>query len=301
MNRFIHIPILSCLLMLAVCPGCISEREPFVLLLDDSYTLRLLGTKEDGFTAPDGIAAESEHVLYLADQGGAALLKWTRENGAEILCGAEAGLVSPESVVRGRDGTLFFTDDSAGGVRRFTPGGATSLLAGPKQGLISTEGIVIAPDGALLVGEGSTGAVFRVTQAGSVSVYIPAGQRIEKVEAMAFDEAGNLYIADDSRKKILIVEQDHEPRVLLDSIDGIKAPESLAYHAGNLYITDGEAGKLYRWSRAAEELETIAIFHGELRAIQGVAVSDNGTIFLTVQCWQPSAGYLFALEPARRQ
>lgn len=274
-------------------PGCISDREPFVLLLDETYSLRLLCTNRDGLDSPDGIALESDDRIVIADR---EPLRWTEGRGCERLSGPDSGIASPESIVRAGDGTFYMTDDSAGGVWRLDAGGGCAPLAGPGGSLPSTEGIVIAPDNTLLVGDGARGAIFRVTRAGSVSTYIAPGNAIKKAESMVFDEAGNLYIADDAQKQIFIVEPGLEARVLLGSIDGIKSPESLAYYNGHLIIADSETGKLLRWSSARQTLDTIAIFHGNLKDIQAIAVSERGSLYVTVRSRNPKAGYLFKFE-----
>jgi hypothetical protein len=49
-----------------------------------------------------------------------------------------------------------------------------------------------------------------------------------------------------------------------------------------LYITDDQAGKLYRWT-PSEGLTTIARFAGRLKNVQGVTVASDGAILVTIQ------------------
>ena len=287
----------TALVLCVLCgAGCISEREPFILLLDGGYSLQLLDTGTNTFESPDGITVASERVAYFTGHHGGTLWRWSPGEGSVMLCDSTAGLASPESIVRTPDGMLYLTDDTAGGLWQCDSTGTLSLLAGPERGLTSTEGIAITPDGALLVGDGMARTIFRVTRAGSVSVFLGPAAGIEKAEAMVFDEQGTLYVADDVQGKVFMVEPDHAPRVLLDGTADIGMPESLAFHHGCLYVTDGANGKLYRWSRARHSLETIAIFHGYVQDVQSIALSDRGSIFVTIRSADPNTGYLFKLE-----
>jgi streptogramin lyase len=280
--------------------ACLSEDEPFILLLDDSYSLQLLATNEDGFAAPDGILIDSGNTLYLADEGGSAIRRWTPGEKAITLYDSASGLRSPEDMVRDASGTIYVTDDSCGGLWRFSAGGSLSLVAGPDRGLRSTEGIAIAPDGSILAGDGESGTVFRVTPEGSVSVFLGPERGIRKPEGLVYDENGNLYIADDEQDTIFKLDTSGCLHVLLDSRDGIGAPESIAYRRGDLFITDNETGKLFRYAIAEEALHTIAVFHGNLEALQGIAVSDQGTICMSVHGRHSEASYLFELRPGNR-
>jgi|AMFO01.1.fsa_nt_gi sugar lactone lactonase YvrE len=281
---------------LAALSSCLSQQEPFIVVLDDAYSLRLLATNEDGFAAPDGLLLLPGGEIVLADEVGSAVSIWKDGMVTRSLCNSTSGIISPEDLVRDANDDIYFTDDSAGGLWRIDAAGKLDLVAGPEDGLLSTEGIASAPDGTILVGDGKQHKIFRVTRRGEVTVFAGEEYHIEKAEAMAFDEKGNLFIADDESDVVYEISSDGILRHVIDGDDGLQAPESMCYRNGVIYLTDDAAGEVLGYDLAAGKLHIIAVFHGVLHRVQGITVDEQGNIFVTVHDWPPKESYIFVLE-----
>ncbi len=271
------IPLLATLAMLSFPV----RQSGLALFMDDNGEAAIMAISADGFTAPDGIAWHNNQ-LYLADEGGNAVLLRTMNKEIHRLADADAKIQSPEDVVVHADGTIFFTDDDAGGLWQINAAGAVSQLADKSQGLMSTEGLAIAPNGNLIVGDGEAHAIFEVTRQGEVSVFLGPEAGISKPESLVFDGAENLYIADNRENIVYRLDRDHKLQTLITARDGLTQPESICYHDGNLYITDDEAGKLYCYT-PRDGLRTLAVFAGRLKYVQGITVGPEGSLLITVQ------------------
>ena len=210
-----------------------------------------------------------------------ALEEWNKNDGLKKLAAAGFGFKSPEDLVIDSQDNIFFTDDDAGGLWEFTAEGKPRLVAGKDKGLISTEGIALAPDGSILVGDGEQHKIFRVTREGGVSEFLGSSSGITKPESMVFDDKGGLYIADNEDNVLYLLDTNHQLHRIVDRQETF-SPETIFFARGALYITDSQHGKLYVYS-PSDELRTIAAFTGQLKNVQGVTVSDQGDIYLSVQ------------------
>lgn len=265
-----------------------------VVILGNAYTAEIVATQDDGFSSPDGLNWH-RGMLYVADEGGSAVRRWTPGDRPETLADDSAGIASPEDLVIDADGAIFFTDDTAGGLWRINRSGQVARIAGPEAGLVSTEGIALAPDGSVLVGEQS-GRVFRVDGQGGVSVFLGAAAGIRKPESMVFDEQGNLYIADNRDDTLSLVTPAGSIFRLIEGRSSF-SPETLAFADGTLFITDSHNGDLYRYTRRTG-LQTIAVFMGDFNNINGVTIDDAGAIYVSVQADLANRrGYLVKLTP----
>src|SRR5258706_13422893 len=187
----------------------------------------------------------------------------------------------PEDLVMDNDGNIFFTDDDAGGLWEVDALGGTHLIAGKDKGLISTEGIALAADGSLLVGDGEQHEVFRVTRDGKVAELLGKEYGIAKPESMVFDDKGNLYIAENEDNVLYLLDLNHQLHRIVDRKDTF-SPATIYFLKGSLYITASRNGKLYV-STPNEEVKPIAAFGGQLKNVQGIALDDQGNIFVSVQ------------------
>jgi sugar lactone lactonase YvrE len=285
--------ILAVLLVAAVwLAGRSLDKRGVVVVTRESSKVTVVMRTADGFTSPDGVLLR-DGVLYFADEGGSAVRMWSQGGGMQTLADGRAGLQSPEDLVVDSGGRIFFTDDAAGAVWVIDADRNVRLLAGKEAGLVSPEGIVLAPDGALLVGDGGCHRIFRITTDGEISTFLGCDYGIRKPESMAFDDEGNLYIADNDDGVLYLLDRDRKLHRCIASREDF-SPESICFFRGALYITDSQAGKLYCLG-PHEELETLAIFEGELLGVQGVAPHPEGGVLLTVQA-AGNTGFLLRIS-----
>ncbi len=247
----------------------------------------------NGYDAPDGLLWQPDG-LYLADEGGGRLRKFTPQGTIE-LHRSESQVQSPEDLVTDQAGNLYFTDDSTGGVFKRSATGEFKQIAGPAQGLRSTEGIAITPWGTVIVGDGELHAIFEIGLEGQVTKFATG---IRKPESMVFDEQGGLYVADNEDNMIYYL-ADGKWRIILKDAD--ISPETILYTQGALLVTDSHAGRLYRFVRG-ERPEVLLSLGGIMQKIQGVTVDDHGIIFLSVQSdLKHKKGYILRLDLESRR
>ena len=274
--------------------GCGIDQKGMVLFPDPSYRASVIGTDRDGFTVPDGILW-SQGRFFIADEGGSAFRIWSGPGHATTLCDNKTGVMSPEDMAVDAGGNIYFTDDDAGGVWKINNFGETRLLAGKDKGLVSTEGIVLAPNGDLLVGESVAHKVYSVTPDGAVTEFLGTEFGISKAESMVFDEQGNLFIADNEDKILYLLTPDKTLHRLIADREGF-SPETIWYSKGILYITDSQDGKLFKYT-PEDGLNVIAVFGGNLHAVNGITTDDEGAVYVSIQTdLQKKVGYLLKIE-----
>ena len=277
-----------------VTAGCGLDQKGIVLFTDPSYRASVVGTDRDGFTVPDGILWSQGRFL-IADEGGNAFRIWNGPGHVTTLCDSKIGVMSPEDMAVDAVGNIYFTDDDAGGVWKIPSLGEPTRLVDKDKGLISTEGIVLTPAGNLLVGDGEAHKIFTVTPDGGVSEFLGSDFGISKAESMAFDEKGNLFIADNEENILYLLTPDKKLHRLIANREGF-SPETIWYSRGILYITDSKDGKLFRYT-PEDGLNVIAVFGGQLHAVNGITTDDDGVIYVSIQTdLKKKIGYLLKIE-----
>jgi sugar lactone lactonase YvrE len=281
-------------LLLAACGA---DKEGMILFVDPAYEAVVVATSADGFSAPDGIAP-APGGFYIADEGDGTVRHWTGRGKVKVLADRRSGLSTPEDLAVDAEGAIWFSDDDAGGVWRIPAGGRAVRVAGPAPGLTSTEGLTLAPEGSAIVGDGKSHILFRITRSGEISTLIGPEAGIAKPEGLAFDGEGNLFIADNSQHILFQRTRGGQVIRLVERREGF-SPESIAWGAGALFITDSKFGKLHRYT-PEKGLETVAVFGGLLSHPSGITVDDAGRIHITVQQdIKAGRGYLLRLERKR--
>lgn len=269
-------------------PSLTRERGGTVIPTHPRDQVEMLA--RNGYDCPDGLLWRPDG-LYLSDEGGGRLRKWTA-NGTFELHAATPAIQSPEDLVMDEAGNVYFTDDSTGRVWKRSAAGELVELAGPGQGLRSTEGIALMPNGHLAVGDGELHTIFEITPAGVVS---ELAKEIRKPESLTYDNVGGLYVADNEDNVIYYL---HEGRRTVVLADPKISPETILWTPSGLLITNSREGRLYRWNRG-EPMQVLASFGGTLRKVHGVTIDSDGSIYVSIQSDLPHRkGYIMRLTPA---
>lgn len=270
------------------------DQEAMVLTVEPGWTAEVVASEKDGFDSPDGLLW-ADGALYVADEGGSAIRAWRPGARPVLLAGSEAGLASPEDLVRDSAGNVYFTDDTRGGLWRIDSAGHTTALVAPGRELPSTEGIGLSPDGDLVVGDAPGHRVLKVRPDGTHSVLIGPEKNISKPESFAFDDSGNLYIADNRDYILYLLRPDGGLHRAIADRSGF-SPESLTFAGGALFITDSDNARLFRYT-PDDGLNVVAVFGGTLANIQGIAVDEQGALYLSVQSdLKGRKGYILKLS-----
>lgn len=276
--------------------GC-GDEQGRVVMLDPAYRLELAADQSAGIVAVDGLLW-SDGGLFMADEAGIAVRRWTPGQRAQSLADAGDGLSSPEDIVRDSAGNLFVTDDNIGGVRRIGPDGRVAVVAGAQRGLPSTEGIAITPAGVLLVGDGEAHRIAAIAPDGRMAELVGPEAGIGKPESLAIDDRGNLYIADNEAATLYLRTPDGRISAPIRGREGF-SPESITWIDGTLFITDSDHGVVYRYTPEAG-LAPIAAFVGELANVQGITSDGAGGLYVSVRAGEDERrGYILRLARAR--
>ena len=269
-------------------PSLTRERGGTIIPTNPQDAVEILS--RNGYDCPDGLLWRPDGI-YIADEGGGRLRKWTATGTAELHTRTPA-IESPEDLAMDEAGNTYFTDDSTGRVWKRSSAGELVLLAGPKEGLRSTEGIALMPNGHLAVGDGELHAIYEVTQSGKVTEMV---KDIRKPESLTYDDEGGLYVADNEDNVIYYLREGQRTVVLSDPKI---SPETILWTPSGLLITDSREGRLYRWKRG-EPVHVLASFGGVLRKVHGVTIDQAGAIYVSIQSdLAHRKGYIVRLTPA---
>jgi len=192
------------------------------------------------FNAPEGIAADAEGNLYVAEPASATIRKVTPQGAVTTLAGA-AGAVGyadgngaaarfnqPSRLEADSQGNLYLTDTGNSVVRRITPGGAVGTLAGngscgSVDGRTTTaqfcnpKGIALDRWGNLWVADTGNHTVRRIDPNGNVSTVAGSpgvcGSANGRGDVARFcnpqdvdvDEWGNVYVVDTGNSTVRMI------------------------------------------------------------------------------------------------
>ncbi|HJW57363.1 MAG TPA: NHL repeat-containing protein [Burkholderiaceae bacterium] len=227
------------------------------------------------FTNPQGVAADAQGNLYVADTAmhtirrvtpAGAVTTWAGSAGMQGDAdgvGAAARFNLPTDVAVDASGNLYVTDAGNRTIRKVTPQGMVSTLAG-SPGLRGTvdgtgaaarfthpQGITIDPAGNLYVTDSEDTTIRRITPQGVVTTFagslkfsgsadgIGAAAQLSSPHGITIDQSGNLYVADTGNGSIRKI----TPAALVTTLPGTAgrfygANGIAADLAGNLYVTN---------------------------------------------------------------
>src|SRR5688500_16037754 len=91
---------IATLVLALALAGCGAlDQEAMVMTVEPGWTAELMASEKDGFASPDGLLW-ANGLLYVADEGGSAILAWRPGARPALLADSRAGLASPEDLVR---------------------------------------------------------------------------------------------------------------------------------------------------------------------------------------------------------
>lgn len=226
---------------------------------------------------PQGIAADSQGNLYIADSGNHRIRKVTPNriittiagNGSEGFSGddgpaLEAQLSYPSALAVGPGGYVFFLDSSDSRVRLLTPDGLIYSIAGggdqfhlhdgeyaTKARLERTAGIALDSDGNLLISGAGTHRIRKVDGYGIITTVagigtlgysgdggIAACGSLNKPAGVAVDAVGNIYVADSGNDAIRILKPTGAPMAIC-GITNAASKRAGAIAPGELLVLKG--------------------------------------------------------------
>jgi gluconolactonase len=259
-----------------------AERGCVTHLSADGATKRVV--KKTG--RPNGLAVDSEGVIWVAESKTPSLLRLTMEGKSEVVATACDGdpFLFPNDLCFGPDGAVYFTDSGVhidsfapnnqirsdymdvrydGRVYRVEPDiGKITLI---DRGIRFTNGIAFGPDDRLYANETLTGNIYRYGRRdGEISgprelfgnvirADAPAGWK--GPDGMAFDQHGLLYVAVFGQKDITVLGKIGEAVQRIPTMG--KLPTNVAFALPGehrIHVTEYEFGQVETFQVSADGL-----------------------------------------------
>jgi WD40 domain-containing protein len=195
-------------------------------------------------------------------------------------------------------GTLYAAGGSPAKVFRFDSNGKPAVFFDSTD--LSAQAIVFDSQGALYVGTSPDGKVYRVTPSGEKSVFFDP--KTKYIWDLAFSPDGTLYVATGDKGQVFAVAPDGKGQLFYSSDEAhIRV---LAFDAkGNLIAGTEPSGRILRISRsssrtsakdskdsAAPKAEGFVLYETSRREVTSLAVSADGTIYVSAIGEKPRAG-----------
>ncbi|MBM3737539.1 MAG: hypothetical protein FJW39_17295 [Acidobacteria bacterium] len=251
------------------------------------------------FSSIEGIAADAQGNLYIADAGAHRIRRVSPEGIITTLAGTSTAgyspddtpadkslLNSPYSVAAGTNGHLFIADLGNALVRCISPAGLLRTVPGPTPAIEFRKPRSLAVDfgGSVYVSDFDGHRVYRITPNGAIEVAAGTGtagfdnnsaapnSRLRAPAGLALDLSGSLYIADSGNGAIR--------RVFAGQIQtvagGFQTPSSITVDpAGALYTVEPQAKRITRITRLGER----RTFAPEIKQPRDIAAAPNGDLF----------------------
>ena len=243
---------------------------------------------------PDGMTS-TNGAIYVVNDAPPLITVLDSASGHRTVVDVSHHARTPESIVVASDGRIFFTDDTANAVYVVDRQQNVTALLGRDDGLRSPKGLAIGPSGDLFVADIGASAIFRYSR-GKLSIYASSLDGIAVPEELAFDSHGNLYVTEDQRR-VRKVMPDRSSSVFLDESRGF-TPEAIAIRNDRIYLTDSNRGAVLEYGLGGVG-RTLITFPATLgRKLEGVAVADNGDVWVGIR---PSHGIPGALLRIHRR
>jgi sugar lactone lactonase YvrE len=183
------------------------------------------------FFSPDGIAATSSGVVYVADTNNQTIRRILPSGDVSTFAGEPAGTTFyyPRGVAVDEGGNLFVADTSAHTIRKVTPAGVISTIAGGPGApgsadgnggaarFRSPQGVAVEGSGTVYVADTDNHTIRKITPAGDVTTLagMPGSQGSRDGEAaqalfrtphaLVVDGAGNVLVADTGNVTIRLI------------------------------------------------------------------------------------------------
>ncbi|HXN93990.1 MAG TPA: hypothetical protein VN879_05775, partial [Candidatus Acidoferrales bacterium] len=195
-------------------------------------------------------------------------------------------------------GTLYAAGGSPAKVFRFDSNGKPAVFFDSTD--LSAQAIVFDSKGALYVGTSPDGKVYRVSATGEKSVFFDP--KTKYIWDLAFSPDGTLYVATGDKGQVFAVGPDGKGELFYSSDEAhIRV---LAFDAkGDLIAGTEPSGRILRISRssaktsakdskdsAAPKTEGFVLYETSRREVTSLAVSADGTIYVSAIGEKPRAG-----------
>ena len=246
-----------------------------VLAIDPGTQTTLSST---GLTAVAGLAVDRAGNAFAAVPNASALVEVSAA-GSQSSIGS--GLNKPVAVAIDAAGNLYVAQAS-GAVQELPAGGAAAITLG--SGFTSPSGIAVDGFGNVYVSDSGANQVSEILAVSGVKSVLASAPTLSGPAGLGVDAAGNVFVVNSVANTVVELPAAGGSPIVLAGASGLASPDGLALDAaGSLYIADTRNGRiLYLPSENGtfNAKDQIAIVSA-LSAPTGVAVANNGTVFVT--------------------
>ncbi|PJF22333.1 MAG: hypothetical protein CUN56_06545 [Phototrophicales bacterium] len=199
----------------------------------------------------------------------------------------------PSALAVSLDGVVYTASYQTGAVWQISPEGELLELPDTREQIGSVTGLAVDGQNVLYILDrldpnpnAAGGMIWQWTAETGLQAFNEQDAGFVSPSDITVDEVGNLYVADFGRREVWRIEPNGAaslwwvpPDVELSNV----RPTGLDYHAGMLYVTDSIQDTIYRFM-ADDPAQTEQVyrhhFPGETPGYDGIAVADDGTIYI---------------------
>lgn len=247
------------------------------------------------FWHPQGMAADAQGNLFVADQFNHVIRKIATDGTVSTFCGngtlghvdgdaATAEFYSPNSIAIDAQNNLYVTDEGSNIIVKITPAGVATTIAGLgvagyansasplKAAFSSPKGIAIDAQGNLYIADSGNNRIRKISASGVVSTLAGSGTAaiydavgtdasFNHPSGVAFDSKGTLYVADTYNYAIRKVSVSDGTTTLFmgwpTQTTVVGQPGNITFDASdNLYIAD-LTGRVLKYSPSTNLIATL--------------------------------------------
>lgn len=222
---------------------------------------------------PNGVAADSNGNVYVADAGSGQLLRFA--SGSTTSTTLLTGLTSPSQVAIDGAGNVYVADTGANriAVRLASSSSTTPTTVG--TGFSSPGGVAADALGNIFVADTGKNRIVQVTPLGNQIVLATSG--LSAPSKLAVDATGNLYVADTGNNRVVELPVASE-QVTVNLGTSTVTPKGIAVDAsGTLYVADSVSGQLLAYAPGVTNPTSLL---SSLSGPKDIAVDSNGSVYV---------------------
>jgi sugar lactone lactonase YvrE len=199
-------------------------------------------------------------------------------------------VTNPQGVAVDITGNVYISDTGGGRILKVTPGGTPAPLAisGLTPALSAPNQLTVDDGGNLYIADPGNNRIVKVDTSGNGTVVSTPSFTLSAPQGVAVDTAGDIFISDSGNNRIVEVAAGGTAS-LLNTTSGVSinntslsTPKGLAVDTfGNLYLVDSGHNRVIKVTTALVGSNISTNFSPAISAPIAVAVSNNGTVYIT--------------------
>jgi sugar lactone lactonase YvrE len=239
-------------------------------------------------TAPFGVALDAKGNLYVADNGGAAVVEFTAASSYGTGTTLSTSFSQPSGIAIDGSGNLFVSDNQANVVKEILAVNG-SIPSNPTVNVIASGfsfpyGVALDQYGNVFVADSGHDAVKEILAAGGYTTVNTLGSGFKTPCGVAVDASGNVFVADFDNgaiKEILAVNGSIPANPTINTLaTGIETPFDVSVDGNeNVYIANAYSGSIQK-ILAVGGYTTVQTLATNFAFPVGTALDSKGDVFV---------------------